>query len=453
MAEAAFFASQQDREEKVFRRVSRRFLWLLFILVVINFMDRTNIGFAALTMNKDLALSASVFGLAVSVFSAGYMLFEIPSNLIMARAGARKWLSRIVITWGLLASACALVTGASSLITMRTLLGLAEAGFLPGLLLYMTYWFPQYHRARAQVTFLIAQPVANVIGPLLSGLIMSLDGAWGIAGWRWLFLLEGLPAVIFGIFALFYLTDRPAEAKWLSEEEKATALATLERDAAARDRAIPAHPTHSLTRQILSRNMLLLSFTFATMVANFNALAIWLPQIVRGITGPGAPYWQIGILAAIPPLVTLVSIPFWSMRSDRQRERYWHCVAPLGVAVLGWCFAAAVAQPALQLVGMTVASVASIAAWPVFLTLPSLVLPRAAHPAGIAFLTTIGLGGAVVSPLIVGVIKDLTGSFNGGLGAVGLLLAVGVGLMLLVPRSLLAAPGEIPGAAPQPTAS
>lgn len=452
MAAADVFVSNRDDEARVLRRISRRFLWFLFILLIINFLDRSNIGFAALTMNRDLGLTASVFGIAVSVFSAGYMLFEIPSNLMLARVGARTWLSRIVVTWGFLACACALVGGAASLITMRTLLGIAEAGFLPGLLLYMTYWFPQYHRARAQVAFLIAQPVANIVGPLLSGAIMGLDGRLGLAGWRWLFLLEGLPAVIFGVAAFFYLSDRPATARWLSDDEKATVTSLLQRDAAARDRAFGTPPARSITRQILNRNVWLLALAFSTMVSNFNALAIWLPQIVRGMLGPGAPYWQIGLVAAIPPLCTLCAIPFWSARSDGRKERYWHCVAPLIVAVAGWGVAASADWSGLQLLGLTIASVASIAAWPVFLTVPSLVLPRAAHPAGIAFVTTIGLSGAVYSPVIVGAIRDMTGSFAGGLAAVGILLAIGVGLLLLVPRTLLAPHGdELPAdATPQP---
>jgi MFS transporter, ACS family, 4-hydroxyphenylacetate permease len=442
MGAAGVFASEREKEEWVLRRISRRFLWFLFILLVINFLDRTNIGFAALTMNRDLGLSASVFGIAVSVFSVGYMLFEIPSNLILARVGARTWLSRIVFTWGLLACGCALVAGATSLITLRMLLGIAEAGFLPGLLLYMTYWFPQYYRARAQVAFLIAQPTANIIGPLSSGAIMGMDGTLGIAGWRWLFLLQGLPAVILGVVAFFYLTDRPAGAKWLSADEKSTLATLLERDVAARDRARMAHPASSIARQILNRNVLLLAVTFSTMVSNFSALAIWLPQIVRGMTGSGAPYWQVGFIAAIPPFCTLCVIPFWSSRSDRRKERYWHCIGPLMVAVAGWGLAASTDFPMLQILGLTIASVASISAWPVFLTIPSLVMAREAHPAGIAFVTTIGLAGAVYSPVIVGTIKDLTGSFAGSLAVVGILLAIGVGLMLLVPRNLLAPHGD-----------
>jgi ACS family 4-hydroxyphenylacetate permease-like MFS transporter len=442
MVAADISVYEREREQHVLRRISRRFLWFLFILLVINFLDRSNIGFAALTMNRDLGLSASVFGIAVSVFSVGYMLFEIPSNLILARLGARTWLSRIVVTWGLLACACALAAGATGLITLRTLLGIAEAGFLPGLLLYMTYWFPQYYRARAQVAFLIAQPVANIIGPLSSGAIMGLDGALGIAGWRWLFLLQGLPAVIFGAWAFFYLTDRPKDAKWLSAEEKATLAALLDRDTAARDRARRAPSPRSITRQILNRDVLLLAVTFSTMVSNYSALSIWLPQIVRGMLGPGAPYWQVGLIAAIPPFCTLCALPFWSWSSDRRKERYWHCVGPLMVAVAGWGLAASTNVPVLQILGLTIASVASISAWPVFLTIPSLVLPREAHPVGIAFVTTIGLAGAIYSPLVVGTIKDLTGSFAGSLAAVGILLAIGVGLMLLVPRSLLAPHGD-----------
>jgi ACS family 4-hydroxyphenylacetate permease-like MFS transporter len=442
MGAAGVFASEREKEEWVLRRISRRFLWFLFILRVINFLDRTNIGFAALTMNRDLGLSASVFGIAVSVFSVGYMLFEIPSDLILARVGARTWLSRIVFTWGLLACGCALVVGATSLITLRMLLGIAEAGFLPGLLLYMTYWFPQYYRARAQVAFLIAQPTANIIGPLSSGAIMGMDGTLGIAGWRWLFLLQGLPAVILGVVAFFYLTDRPASATWLSAEEKSTLATLLERDVAARDRARMAHPASSIARQILNRNVILLAVTFSTMVSNFSALAIWLPQIVRGMTGSGAPYWQVGLIAAIPPFCTLCVIPLWSSRSDRRKERYWHCIGPLMVAVAGWGLAASTDFPMLQILGLTIASVASISAWPVFLTIPSLVMAREAHPAGIAFVTTIGLAGAVYSPVIVGTIKDLTGSFAGSLAVVGILLAIGAGLMLLVPRNLLAPHGD-----------
>jgi MFS transporter, ACS family, 4-hydroxyphenylacetate permease len=441
MAEADVLAVANDEEARALRHVSRRFLWFLFLLLMINFVDRSNVGFAALAMNRELSISASIFGLAVAMFSTGYMICEIPSNMILARVGARRWLSRIVISWGLASMACALVAGAQSLVALRFLVGVAEAGFFPGVILFITYWYPQYYRARAQMAFMVAQPMANAVGAMLSGLILGLDGALGIAGWRWIFLLEGLPAVLLGIIALYYLTDRPESARWLSTNEKAALAAILARDAALRDRALPRHPTRSLWRQVLGRTMLLMSFCFGTMVGNFNALAIWMPQIIRGMTGPAMPYWVIGMLTAIPPLCTLAAMPFWSWRSDRTKERYWHCTAPIMVAALAWFLAAIIHQPALQLACLTLASIASVAAWPLFVTLPSLVLPREAHPVGIAFMTTIGLAGAVVSPIIVGTLRDLTGDFAAGMAATGGLLALGAIAMLFVPRGALAAPG------------
>jgi MFS family permease len=313
MAEANALAFASDEETRALRHVSRRFLWFLFILLMINFVDRTNVGFAALSMNHELGISASMFGLAVAMFSTGYMICEIPSNMILARVGARRWLSRIVISWGLASMACAFVMGAQSLVAMRFVLGVAEAGFFPGVILFITYWYPQYYRARAQTAFMVAQPMANAVGAMLSGVILGLDGVLGIAGWRWIFLLEGLPAVLLGVFALYYLTDRPEGARWLSAGEKAALASVLARDAAARDRVQPRHPTRSLWRQVLGRNMLLMSFCFGTMVGNFNALAIWMPQIIRGMTGPSMPYWLIGLLTAIPPLCTLVAMPFLVM--------------------------------------------------------------------------------------------------------------------------------------------
>jgi ACS family 4-hydroxyphenylacetate permease-like MFS transporter len=360
--------------------------------------------------------------------------------MILARVGARRWLARIVITWGLASMACALVTGAQSLIALRFLVGVAEAGFFPGVILFITYWYPQYYRARAQVAFMSAQPMATAVGAILSGFILGLDGLLGIAGWRWLFLLEGLPAVCLGIVALYYLTDRPGSARWLQPEEKAAIAAMLERDAATRGRNAPTLSTRALWGEILSRNMLLMSFCFGTMVGNFNALALWMPQIIRGMTGPAMPFWAIGLLTAIPPICTLATMPFWSWRSDRSKERYWHCTAPIMVAALAWWLAALLRQPAPQLACLTIASMASVAAWPVFVTLPSLVLPREAHPVGIAFMTTIGLAGAVVSPIIVGTLRDLTGDFTAAMAATGGMLALGALAMLFVPRSALAAP-------------
>ncbi len=331
--------------------------------------------------------SKLISGGGCSVFSVGYMLFEIPSNLIFERVGARTWLSRIVITWGLLACGCALVASAASLITMRALLGVAEAGFrVPGCPAHR-----EHHRS-----LVVGCDYGNGRDARDRRLALVVPAA-GTAGRD---LRRGR----------ILLSHRPSGQRQL-------ALRRREVDAGHPPRArcngarpgSGAHPSSSIMRQILNWNVVLLGLTFSTMVSNFSALAIWLPQIVRGMMGPGAAYWQVGLIAAIPPLCTLCAIPFWSWRSDRCKERYWHCVGPLMIAVASWGLAAATSSPVLQLLGLTIASVGSISAWPVFLTIPSLVLAREAHPAGIAFVTTIGLAGAVYSPIIIGAMKDLTG--------------------------------------------
>jgi ACS family 4-hydroxyphenylacetate permease-like MFS transporter len=443
MSVASSMTSREQQEAAVIRRVSNRFLWFLMLCFMINFIDRTNIGFAALTMNRDLELSATVFGLAGSALSAAYFFCEIPSNLILERVGARKWLARIMITWGLASAGCMFVTGPVSLIIMRMLVGIAEAGFAPGLVLFMTYWYPQYRRASAQVIPMIGQPIAGMIGALLGGYILqNFSGVWGLAGWRWLFLLEGLPSVLLGIVMYFYIADRPKDAKFLSAEEKSTLIALLERDEEERRRSQPAAPARSATRLILSRNMLLISFAYACLIATFSALTLWTPQIVRGMSSAAMPFWLIGVLVAVPPACSILWMLFWTRRSDRQKERYWHCVAPMLVAAAGWITAASIAYPPVQLAGLVVASAFGLSSWPVFFTTPSILLPREARAAGLAFLNMIGIGGATLSPLLVGTLRDATGGFSVPMFAIAGLLIIGVCLMMLVPRGVLERNGE-----------
>ena len=442
MSMASSAASREERESAVLRRVSNRFLWFLLLCYGINFVDRTNIGFAALTMNKDLHLSATTFGIAGSALSFAYMLFEIPSNLMLERVGARKWLARIMITWGLAAAGCMFVTGPWSLIGMRMLVGIAEAGFSPGLVLFLTYWYPQYRRAGAQTIPMIGQPIAGMFGALVGGLILGMHGVWGLAGWRWLFLLEGLPAVVLGFILLFYLSDKPKDATFLSAEEKATLTGLLERDEEERRRSQPAPVKRGVTRQLLSRNMLLISFAYACLIATFSALTLWTPQIIRGMSSAAMPFWFIGVLVAVPPSCSILWMLYWTRRSDKRKERFWHCVAPMLVAAAGWVVAAFIHNPAIQLVGLIVASAFSLSAWPVFYTTPSILLPREARAAGLAFLNTIGIAGSIVSPLIVGSLRDATGGFTVPMVAIAGLLLLGVILMMLVPKGLLERTGE-----------
>ena len=441
----------EAREDAAFAKISRRMIWFLFLLMTVNYLDRTNIGFAALTMNKDLGLNAATFGLAVTAFSTAYLLCEIPSNMALERFGARIWLARIMVTWGAAAAACALATGAWSLLGLRILVGMAEAGFVPGVVFYLTYWYPQYRRARAQANFMIAQPIAVAFGSVISGVILGMDGTLGIAGWRWLFLLEGVPALVLGVVAFFYLTDRPETSKWLSVDERKLVADAVRRDAEKREEASDLRGP--VWRMVLSRNMLLISFAYLTLVGNYGAAAYWLPQIVRGMTGPTTPFWVTGMLAAIPPLATAIALPIWSKRSDTRKERYWHAIIPTVLGGLGWILAALAASPVAQLLGLTIAGVCSTSVWSLFFAMPSAVLPRRAHAVGIAFMNTIGMCGAATMPLVIGILRDNTGGFTAPMIFVGCALIAGASLMLFVPRRLLSGDGSLAPAQPRTAAA
>jgi ACS family 4-hydroxyphenylacetate permease-like MFS transporter len=445
------FTPQEDR---AFAKVSRRVLWFLFALTVINYLDRTNVGIAQLTMGRDLGISASVFGLSVTIFSIVYALLEIPSNLALQTFGARIWLARIMITWGIASAGCALAMGPASFLTLRSFVGAAEAGFVPGLVLYLTYWYPQYYRARAQSSFMIAQPVALALGSVVGGFILQMNGVFNIAGWRWLFLIEGFPAIILGVAILYYLADRPATAAWLDPQERALVEAAVKRDAEQREASGPT-PDSSLrgqARHVLGRNMLIISLAYFTLIGNFSAAGYWTPQIVRSISSPNQPFWLTGIISGGPYIFAIAAIPLWSAFSDRIKERYWTAILPMVVAGCGWLAAALLHSGPLQYAGLVVASVASLSVWSLFFTMPSAIIPRTAHAAGIAFMNTIGMCGASVAPLVMGILKDRTGGFTAPMTIIGIALIVGGGVMLLVPRYLLVGDGvrETPVITPAP---
>ncbi len=446
MSEGNFSATEQQ----IFGKVSRRFLWFIMLLFMVNFVDRGNVGFAALTMNKDIGISASTFALALSLAAIAYFLFEIPSNLVMERVGARYWLARIAVTWGIASCACMFIVGAKSLITLRVIVGIAEAGFAPGTVLYMTYWFPQFYRARAQSNYMIAQPIAIALGATVSGLILGLNGFLGVAGWRWLFLIEGLPSVILGVIAFWFLTDKPKDAKWLSADERATLAAALQRDEDERARRAPQTLRRSATREILSRNFLIVCFAYGCDIGNASALGTWTPLLLHSINKPGTPYWVIGLLTAVPAIAALIVMPLWTRHADRTRERFWHCVLPMLLGVIGWCIAAGVDNPPVQLAGLVLANIGTVSAWPVFFTLPSLMLPPNARAAGIAFLNVIGIAGTAVTPLIMGIMKDATGTYTASMLSMGAVFLIGAASMFLVPRRLVGGEGPaeiVPSAA------
>jgi ACS family 4-hydroxyphenylacetate permease-like MFS transporter len=416
---------EEPTSESVVRKVSRRLVPFLFLLYVFAYLDRINIGFAALSMNRDLGLTATMFGIANTIFYLGYMFFEIPSNLMLARFGARIWIPRIMITWGIASTATMFATSPASLYLIRFLVGVAEAGFLPGVLLYLTYWFPQSHRARANAVFMIAMPVTIAFGASISGLILQWgDGLLGMAGWRWLFLVEGIPSVVLGIVAAFYLTSRPSDARWLSESEKSV----LEKSLAG---AGPGPKRTSAWKELLGRDVILLSVAYFGLTMTLNTNATWTPTIAREAL-QGRSFSFVGIVVAIPAFLTALVMPLWSARSDRRKERTWHVMIPMGLAALGWLLVAASSEPWIRFVGLVAVSIGAFAGMAVFWTIPPAILSAAARPAGIAFISSCGILASATSPLLVGRLRDLTGSFTASIFFVAAVLSVAAALVYAV---------------------
>jgi ACS family 4-hydroxyphenylacetate permease-like MFS transporter len=415
---------EDSTAESVIRKVSRRLIPFLFLLYVFSYLDRINIGFAALSMNRDLGLTSTMFGDANTVFYLGYMFFEIPSNLMLARYGARIWIPRIMITWGIASTATMFASTPASLYLIRFLVGVAEAGFVPGVLLYLTYWFPQSHRARANAVFMIAMPVTIAFGASISGLILQWgDGLLGLAGWRWLFLVEGLPSVLLGVVAAVYLTSRPADAKWLTESEKTVLQASLAGG------AVPSPSRTSAWKELLGRDVILLSLAYFGLTMTLNTNATWTPTIVReALEGRSLSF--VGLVVAIPAFLTALVMPLWSARSDRKKERTLHIVLPMGLAAFGWLLVAASPEPWVRFAGLVGVSIGAFAAMAVFWTVPPAILSAAARPAGIAFISSCGIFASATSPLLVGRLRDLTGSFTASIFFVAAVLVAAAALVL-----------------------
>ena len=434
-------------DDRAFRKVFRRIIWFLFILLVVSFMDRINIAFAALTMNKDLGLNAAAYGMSLTVFYIAYTLFEIPSNLILAKVGARLWMARIMITWGLASAATMFAVGMWSLYGIRALVGIAEAGFLPGILLYLTYWFPRTCRARANALFIMGIPATIAIASTLSGVILQMHGIFGLAGWRWLFLLEGLPAVVLGVICLFYLDDGPAHANWLSDEEKREIASRLERDRALEQTAATQR---GILSQLGSRNVLLLSAAYFGLVTSLNANSTWVPQIVHGFAH-SENFAVIGLLTALPAVLTVAIMPLWGASSDRRNERDWHLRIAMVAAAMGWLLVITSSVPEVRYLGLIIVSVGSFCALLTFWTFPasSAILSSEARPAGIALINCVGIGGgSAIGPLVVGYLKDLTGSFTAGLVyVVAMLIMAVICITIVAAQTRIATPMPSPSAA------
>ena len=408
-------------ERSVLRKVRNRLIPFLGLLYFAAFIDRVNVGFAAAQMNRDLGFSPYVYGLGAGIFFIGYALFEVPSNLILHKVGGRRWLARIMLTWALVAGAMALVKGAAGFYSLRFLLGVAEAGFFPGVVYYLTYWVPAAGRARLVGLFMTAVPISTAVGGPLSAAILRLDGVLGLAGWQWLFLTETLPSLVLGIVTLIYLPDTPAEAKWLTSEERCWLTAKLRAENSRRNGRLGAGVLAALTNS----RVLALSLCYFGLEIGLYGVILWIPQIFvhAGITAG-----RVGTVVAIPYAIAAVGMVWWCRHSDRKKERVWHIVIAALAACVGLTASAVlVDSPLLSVVAISIAAAGTFAIVPIFWTLPTALLSGAAAAGTIALINSLGNLGGFAGPFLIGWIKDSTGSFTWGLlAAAGGVLMTGI---------------------------
>ena len=397
-------------EQVTVAKVTRRLLPFLFLLYIVCFLDRVNVGFAALEMNRDLGFSPAVYGFGAGIFFLGYVLFEVPSNLILVRIGARVWIARIMITWGVLAAAMMFIRGPASFYTLRFLLGLAEAGFFPGMIYYLCRWFPARERARAIATFMIAIPLSGAVGGPISGALLGLTGHLGLAGWQWLFLLEGLPAVALGFVVLGYLTDRPEDADWLTPAERDWLSTHL---VAEREHCERRHGL-SLIQALSSRTVWQLALLiFLAEAFGSYVLGLWLPQIVRDFSG--ASDFKVGLLVSVPYVIAAGAMVLTGAHSDRSGERLLHIAVPAAAAALGFLASAYLRSPGLIVLALSVAAAGTYGSQGPFWSLPSSFLTGSAAAGGIALINSLANLSGFLGPYSIGLLKGATGSFHSGL--------------------------------------
>ena len=412
-------AAPEALERETLAKVTRRLMPFLLLLYIVAWLDRVNVGFAALQMNEDLGFSATVYGFGAGVFYFGYALFEIPSNLVLARVGARLWIARIMITWGLVSVAMMFVHNAITFYILRFLLGVAEAGFLPGIIYYLTYWFPRAQRANAVSWFMAAIPLSVVIGGPLAGLLLEMDGLRGLAGWQWLFLLEGAPAVILGVVVLFYLTDKPDQAQWLNPDERVWLSERIEAEHA---RARSQHGV-GLGRAFLHPTVWALTFVMFACQCGSYGLTYWMPQIVQSVSGLSN--FKVSMLTAIPYIAATIGMVFIGWNSDRTGERFLHIAVPCVIAAMGFIASVYLTSPVPAMIALTVAAVGDLGSRGPFWALPGRFLTGNAAAGGIALINTVASLGGFVGPYVVGLAKTATGEFSAGLVLLAPLMLAG----------------------------
>lgn len=405
----------------VISKVTKRIIPYLFVCYVVNYLDRFNVSFAALEMKGDLGFSDAVYGLGASMFFVGYVFFEIPSNLIMEKVGARIWIARIMITWGIVSTGMVLVKSAFSFYLLRFLLGVAEAGFFPGMIVYLTYWIPARERARAFALFLTSTSLAGVFGGPLSGALLQMEGFAGLRGWQWLFLVEGLPAIVLGVVTLFYLTDRPEQADWLSPAEQEWLSQTLRKEHEDKRRSHGLTLLQALTHPRVWQLCLLYLF----IIISFYGVAFWLPQIIKSFSGLSNPV--VAVISAIPYLAASIGMVLIARHSDNTGERRWHVAIPALAGSLGLAAGAYLVQDQRPVLAFAALCLTATGIWSTlgpFWSLPTAFLSGTAAAGGVALINSIGNVGGFVGPYVIGYVKETTQSFTSGLLALAATLLV-----------------------------
>lgn len=423
---------ETTEEQALLSKVTWRLIPLLFVCYIIAYIDRINVGFAKLQLREalgvDEAVFGSVYGFGAGLFFIGYFLFEVPSNLILQRVGARLWIARIMVVWGLISAGMMFTKGTTMFYVMRFLLGAAEAGFFPGVILYLTYWFPAERRARTVALFATGGVIAGIVGSPISGAILGLNGRGGLAGWQWLFLVEGIPALLMGLLVLLVLPNRPQEARWLTEEEKARLQARLDQEAAR----LGGQQRHRLVDAFTSGRVWLLCLLYFLMNVGGYGYEMWLPSIIKGFSGMSNAV--VGLVNAIPYAVAAGAMLATGQHSDRTGERRWHVALAAGTSAVGFALSAHLKNPFLALIALTIAFAGLKCTIAPFWALGTAFLSGTAAAGGIAFINSVGNLGGFVGPTLVGLVKDRTGSNVAALGLLGGSLLL-MGLLTLTLRS------------------
>ena len=424
---AAYVASA---DTSAFTKATWRLLPFLFVCYLFAYLDRINVAFAKLQMLSDLGFSEAVYGFGASVFFIGYLLFEVPSNLLLLRVGPRRWIARIMVTWGLVSAGMMFVRTPTTFYVMRFLLGVAEAGFFPAIVLYLTYWFPASRRSKVTALFLTGIPMSGVIGGPLSGWIMTaFNGAHGFAGWQWLFLAEGLPTALLGVIAFFYLDDKVRDATWLSDEQKDLIEQKIKEET-------PASALHSLKDGLFSSKVLLVSAIYFFYTMGLYGVSFWLPTLIKS-SGVADPF-EVGLLSAIPYAAGALAMVFVSHNSDRTGERRWHLIVPGLVGAFGLAMSVCFSGSTLAaMIALTVGTMGVMTTISQFWVIPPAFLGGAAAAAGLALANSVGSISGVVSPSLIGIIKQASGSAGAGVLALAVSLVIGGLLVLFVPATLV----------------